>query len=158
MIEVLVGNLSSGKSTWCKQRAKNGWIIINDDNVVNLVHSSDYTLYKESLKPLYKSIEDHILHTAVAMNKNVVIDRGLDICATSRQRWIILAKSLDVPIRAVEFEVFTPEIHAKRRTEADSRGHNLDYWLMVAKKHFSVYSSPTLEEGFVDIEFKKWIN
>ena len=156
MIEVLIGLIASGKSTWCKHRAEDGWIIINDDSIVNAVHNNNYTLYNKSLKPLYKSIEDHILHTAIAMNKNVVIDRGVDVCLTSRQRWIVLGRALDVSVRAVCFELFDSEVHGKRRFEADNRGWPLDYWVKVAKKWRDKYDMPTMEEGFVDIEFKKW--
>jgi predicted kinase len=156
MIEVLVGMIASGKSTWAKDRAKEGWIIINDDSIVNAVHADDYLLYQQDLKPLYKSIEDHILHTAVAMGKNVVVDRGLSLSATARRRWIALANSLDTPVQAVLFDVFSPEVHAQRRFESDSRGHDLDYWLRVAQRHHSVYDEPTLDEGFESIEVRKW--
>lgn len=157
MIEVLCGAICSGKSTWCKQRAKDGWIIMNDDSVVTMLHGGNYTLYNKSLKPLYKSIEDHIVHSVVLAQKNLVIDRGLDICVESRKRWISLANSLDTPIQAVVFELFPPEIHAKRRAETDGRGYDYEYWLKVAKSHMSRYKIPTIEEGFVNIEFKKWI-
>jgi len=148
MVEVLVGMIASGKSTWAKQRAKEGWIVLNDDAIVNAVHGGDYTLYSENLKPLYKSIEDHIFHTAVAMGKNVVIDRGLDIRKTSRQRWIALAKSLDIMIIAVVFEKKTPEEHAHRRYESDGRGYSYEYWLKVAKIHDKQWSMPSIFEGF----------
>lgn len=156
MIEVLVGMIASGKSTWCKQRAQDGWIIMNDDAIVNGLHANDYTLYRKSLKPLYKSIEDHILHTAIAMGKNIVIDRGLDVSTKSRARWICLGRSLDVPVRAVVFEVFPPEVHGMRRFESDPRGHTLEYWVDVATAHWARYNAPTTEEGFVDLEFKAW--
>jgi predicted kinase len=157
MIEVLCGFIASGKSSYCKQRAKDGWIVMNDDAIVNLVHSDIYTLYSDGLKPLYKSIEDHILHTAVAMGKDVVIDRGLDINSKSRSRWIAIGRSLDVPVRAIVFEAFPPEVHAARRAQSDSRGHSFEYWLKVARKHAERYECPRLEEGFVEIEERKWV-
>lgn len=155
-VEVLIGMIASGKSTWAKARAKEGWIIINDDSIVCGVHANQYTLYQKSLKPLYKSIEDHILHTSIAMGKNVVIDRGVDISASSRKRWIVIAKSLDVTVRGVWFDVFGPEVHAKRRALSDSRGHSYDYWLKVANAHAARYDQPSLEEGFDQVVTKKW--
>jgi predicted kinase len=148
MIEVLCGCIASGKSTWAKKRAEEGWIIINDDAIVMAVHGNDYTLYHKSLKPLYKAVEDNILHTAVAMGKSVVIDRGLDLAQQSRQRWIALAKSLDIRIVARTFKVEKPEIHAKRRMESDGRGLPFEHWIEAAERHFSVYEPPTVEEGF----------
>lgn len=152
MIEVLVGMIASGKSTWAARRANEGWVVLNDDAIVSAVHGGDYTLYSKELKFLYKSIEDHILHTAVAMGRNVVVDRGLDIRATSRRRWIALAKSLDVPINAVIFKKEAPEVHARRRSDSDSRGHDYNYWLKeVAEVHDRQWVRPSRDEGFDDI-------
>lgn len=156
MIEVLVGMIASGKSSWAKDRAREGCIIINDDAIVNSVHADIYTLYSKPLKPLYKSIEDHIFHTAVAMGLSVVVDKGLSLSAASRQRWIALGRSLDVPVHAVLFEVFEPEIHAKRRFEADTRGHTLDYWMAVAQGHRDKYEMPTITEGFDTVVTRPW--
>lgn len=151
MIEVLIGMIASGKSAYAKQRAREGWIIINDDAIVNLVHGGDYTLYDKSLKSLYKSVEDNILHTAIAMNKSICIDRGVDIRASSRARWISLARCLDVPIRAISFKVCQPEVHANRRMQDNDRGHDYTYWLRVAQAHASSYNPPTLQEGFAEV-------
>lgn len=153
---VCVGHIASGKGTYCKQRAQEGWLILNDDAIVNMIHGGDYTLYNKNLKPLYKSIEDHVFHIAVLANKNLVIDRGLDVSVNARSRWIALARSLDVPIKAVVFEVFPPETHAERRFMADSRGHTLEYWITAARRHAFVYVEPTLEEGFCEIQYKNW--
>lgn len=155
-IQVLVGMIASGKSTYCKERAQKGWVILNDDAIINMLHANIYSLYDEKWKPLYKSIEDHVFHTAIAMGKSLVIDRGLDISAKSRARWISLARSLDVPISAVVFQRFKPETHARRRAMADSRGHDYQYWLKVAKVHLSRYEYPSLNEGFDKIEHQNW--
>jgi predicted kinase len=156
MIEVLIGMIASGKSSWAKDRANEGCIIINDDAIVNAIHADIYTLYSKSLKPLYKSIEDHIFHTAVAMGLSVVVDKGLSLSAASRQRWIALGRSLDVPVHAVLFEVFEPEVHAQRRFEADSRGHTLEYWTAVAQEHHDKYEMPTITEGFDTVVTRPW--
>lgn len=152
-IQVLIGHVASGKSTYCKKAARKGYIILNDDEIVTLLHGGDYTLYSHHLKPLYKSIECHILATALAMNRVVVVDRGLNISTQGRQRWIALAKSFDVPVEALVFANEGPEIHAKRRFNHDSRGHSLEYWMDVAKAHQARYSIPTEAEGFDRIHF-----
>jgi len=154
MIEVLIGMISSGKSTWAKKRADEGWVVLNDDAIVNLVHGGSYFLYDKALKPLYKSIENHILVTSIAMGKNVVVDRALDLRKESRQRWIALAKSLDVEIRAKIFKIDDPEVHARRRFEANPRGLTYGHWLEAARRHYANYDPPTLEEGFDHIESK----
>ena len=145
---VLVGMIASGKSTYCNNAAKSGQIIINDDGIVTLVHGGDYTLYSEDLKVLYKTIENNILGTALAMGRSVVIDRGVNISIKGRQRWLSLANSLDVPCEAISFHNEGPEVHAERRAKNDGRGHDYDYWLKVAEAHDKVYSFPDFKEGF----------
>ena len=128
-----------------------GAIVVNDDAIVTMLHGGDYTLYNKQLKPLYKSIEDHIIHLGVISGKDVIVDRGLNISIDGRRRFIALAKSLDVKIRAVVFTRESPEIHAKRRFDHDNRGRPYEYWLEAAKHHDAVYQYPTKEEGFDEI-------
>lgn len=151
MIKLLIGNIASGKSTYCKSRARNGALIINDDSIVNGIHCNQYNLYNEGLKPLYKSIENQILMMGIAMNREIVVDRGLNLTPKSRRRFIGLAHSLDVAIDAIVFKFENPELHAKRRQEHDLRGHSYKYWLEVAEIFDKKYVEPTLEEGFNSI-------
>lgn len=156
MIEVLVGMIASGKSTWSKMRARNGWLVINDDAIVKALHAGNYTLYDKGLRPLYKAVEDHILHSAILLGRNVVIDRGLDINKRSRQRWIAIARSADAEIRAVLFDRLDPATHAMRRWRSDNRGRTLEYWLEVATAHDKRYDYPVISEGFCNIVKPEW--
>lgn len=150
-IVCLVGMVAAGKGTYCKNAARAGQLIVNDDSLVNMLHADVYTLYDKNLKIIYKSLENHALSMALAMNKIVVVDRGLNISQRGRQRWIALANSFDVDCEAVVFAHAGVETHARRRHGSDSRGHNYEYWLMVATAHNKVYSPPTVEEGFKTI-------
>jgi predicted kinase len=147
-LQVLVGMIASGKSTYARYAARQGAICMNDDAIVNMIHADDYTLYKKELKVLYKSVENHVIGTGLAMNRIVLVDRGLNVSKKGRQRWLSLAKSLDVPCEAIVFKNDGPEAHAKRRVASDARGHPFEYWLRVAETHNSLYIMPTVEEGF----------
>lgn len=144
---ILCGMIASGKSTYSKNAARVGVITLNDDAIVNMLHADEYTLYDKRLKVLYKSIENHVVGTALAMNRVVIVDRGLSVGVRGRKRWIALAHSFDVPCEAIVFKNEGPEVHARRRA-LDSRGHAYEYWLRVAERHQSEYKEPTLEEGF----------
>ena len=160
-IYVLVGHIASGKSTYCKNAAKHGAIIVNDDDIVNSVHGGNYSLYNENCKIFYKSIENQIVSGALAMKRPVVIDRGLNISLQGRKRWLAFASSFDVACEAIVFPYDGPEAHAKRRASHDARGHDCDYWLRVANCHAEVSSTPTIEEGFTaihNISFKEIID
>ena len=143
--------IASCKSTYSRNAASKGIICINDDSIVNMLHADQYRLYDPSLKILYKSIENHIISTALSMNKIVLIDRALNLSRKSRQRWIALANSFDVDIELIKTKIESPEIHAQRRMKSDARGHDFSYWKRVAEEHFANYEEPDLTEGFCAI-------
>jgi predicted kinase len=148
-LELLVGPIASGKSTYCRQAAKEGAIIVNDDSIVHAIHAHDYQLYEETLKPLYKSIENNIITMALTMGRRVVIDRPNHSIAM-RRRYIGLAHSFDTPVRLVMFERYSPEVHGERRFKSDSRGNSLECWIAIAKTHDSLYETPNQEVEHFD--------
>lgn len=137
-VEILVGMVASGKSTYSRSRADEGAIIINDDSIVTSVHGGNYSLYDPKLKSLYKSISSNIIYNAVSIGKDVIID-STNILRDSRMRFISIAKSLDVRSVIVKFPFSDPLTHAKRRFESDHRGYTLEHWLSVVNKHFNNY-------------------
>lgn len=150
IVEVLIGPIASGKSTYCKKKAKEGFIIINDDSIVNAMHANNYLLYEESLKPLYKGIENTALHLALSLGKSVIIDRP-NYSIGMRRRYIAIANSLDIPVVAIKFKDEGAEEHVKRRMESDGRGSKQEYWEMVYNIHKKLYEEPSLSEGFSGI-------
>lgn len=159
-LELLVGPIASGKSTYCRKAANEGAIILNDDSIVTAVHGGDYRLYNESLKPLYKSVENTLVSVALAMGLRLVIDRP-NHSARMRRRYIGLAHSFDCNVEIVLFKREAPEIHGQRRFDSDSRGHSLDYWIDVARHHDSIYEQPdqSIEQfdTMVEWQFKKGV-
>lgn len=150
-IQVLVGTIASGKSTYARNFSRCGGVVVNDDAIVMAVHGGDYSQYKEELKTLYKTTENHICQTALAMGRAVAIDRGVNLTSESRLRWLGLGKSLDVPVTAVLFPFSDAVTHARRRYNHDDRGHSESYWLEVAIHHLSQLEIPTTDEGFTNV-------
>ncbi len=153
-VEILVGMIASGKSTYARKRAATGAVIVNDDAVVLAVHGGDYTLYDKALKPLYKSTEYQIASTALAMGRDVVIDRGVNVSRAARRRWLALAESLDLPVEATVFPNMGHMEHARRRAAADPRGQNVEWWRQAAMRHESEWEVPTQEEGFDSVTWE----
>jgi predicted kinase len=148
-VRVLVGMIASGKSTYAREAARRqGAVIVNDDAIVQAVHGGDYSLYDKALKPLYKSVENHIAAVAVALGRDVVVDRGTNVSSAARRRWLGLASSLDCWAEAVVFGNAGPATHAGRRCEDDPRGHDYDYWLRVATAHDARWEPPVASEGW----------
>ena len=152
-MELLLGPIASGKSTYCRQAADEGAIIVNDDAIVMAIHGGDYRLYKESLKPLYKNIENSIIGIALSMGLRVVVDRP-NHSIQMRNRYVALGNSFDVPVDFIMFKRELPNVHAERRFVNDARGHSLDYWINVAIAHNSLYEAPCAAiENFSNIFF-----
>lgn len=146
-IQVLVGMVASGKSTYALQKAREGWIVVSEDATVMSVHANDYQLYATALKPLYKAVENTTVALALALGRSVIIDR-VNGTKASRARWISMAKSLDVEVSAVVFPMCDSEVHASRRSYSDSRGYDYKKWLEVVEKHKASYQIPTMDEGW----------
>ena len=150
MIELLVGPIRSGKSTYAKQRALQGAVILNDDAVVMAVHGGNYRLYQKGLKPLYKVVENTILQMAITLGRDVIIDRP-NMGRFQRARFISIARSLGEQVIAVTFPNHGPAHHAKTRFETDARGLTMEHWVAAAERHQSQFVQPDVAEGFTDI-------
>lgn len=150
-VEVLVGMIASGKSTFAKRRAAEGAIIVNDDAIVTALHGGDYGAYQNDLTPLYKHVEEAAFAIAVTLGRDVVIDRGVNVSANARRRWVGLAHAYNAHAVAVVFPRFSPKEHASRRFNSDGRGHSEKYWIEVAKARASRYDAPTEQEGFAAV-------
>lgn len=154
MIEILVGMIASGKSTYARKRAQEDAIIANGDSLVTSLHAGDYTLYDKELKILYKSLEHQIITVACSLGRDVIIDRT-NLKRSSRERYYSIAKSLEIPCKVVIFPVESPKEHARRRSESDSRGYDYEHWLKVAQTHFSQWEDVSIEEPY---DLKKCID
>lgn len=153
-VEILIGNIASGKSTFCTKKAAEGAVILNDDSLVKSIHADNYLLYNTSLKPLYKNLENQILIFGVVLGKDVIVDRSQNVTRASRRRFISMAHSLDTSVSARVFPFEKPEEHARRRAQQDLRGYSMEDWLKVAERFNSDYESPSFEEGFDSIHYE----
>jgi predicted kinase len=152
-LELLVGPIASGKSTYCKQQNTTKTLFVNDDSIVNMVHCGNYKAYDKKLKTLYKSIENQIITSGANSGYNIIVDRPNHTRAM-RRRYIGLAKSFDMTVNIILFSRMTPITHAFRRMKSDPRGYSLEYWSKVATEHDKRYQEPDKDiEGFDNIYF-----
>jgi len=163
-IEVLVGMIASGKSTYARKRADEGALVISHDALTEMLHAS--YRYEESLWQAYRTMEESIAFNCLSAGRDVVIDRT-HLTHESRQRWIKLrdnyvslntfnGREPQVSIVAVVFPVEAPAIHARRRELHDDRGRSYDEWFKVAAHHYrQIQSEPIgIYEGFDEIIHK----
>lgn len=151
-MEILIGVIASGKSTYCHRKLNNPlwqdekWLCINDDALVTMLHGGDYGKYDESLKAFYKGLE---MTTAIAIMQaghNLIVDKALNLTRASRLKWVNIAKAMNYEPVYVLFNFEDPLIHATRRMNDDPRGHDEDYWLNVAKAQIERFEELNRDE------------
>lgn len=146
----MVGMIASGKSTYARERAKAGALVISHDALTGMLHA-EYR-YEPQLREMYRAMEETLAELAVYRQRPVIIDRT-HLTRESRQRWTKFAREMPTAIRAVVFKCAdSPFEHAKRRFEADPRGRRLNEWASVAEHHYEQWLNEPLKdwrgEGF----------
>ena len=148
---IMIGPMCSGKSTFCRAAARAGYLIANDDAIVQAVHGGEYTRYSKTLKPLYKGIELEIIKTGLALGRDVIVDRATNMNLHCRRKYIGMATSLDAQAVGILTVNHGPEEHARRRFAKNNRGLSYEHWLQAAQRHSLEFVTPSLAEGFTEI-------
>jgi predicted kinase len=151
-IEVLVGMIGSGKSTYARRRADEGAMIVCHDELTGMLHGRPR--YEQKYRELYRKSEEKLVEILLSNEIDVIIDRT-HLTYESRTRWTNFAnRCLPRPrIIAVKFPVGSPEVHAIARYKTDDRGRSLAEWLAVAKHHHTQAIAEPLDSlgGFDEI-------
>jgi hypothetical protein len=155
-LEVLVGMIASSKSEYARKRAKQGALCCSHDDLTAMLHC-EYR-YEQGLRECYRRMEESIAWAALNAGRDVIIDR-CHLTAESRRRWLRWAREVydslntfdgkgpRTAVVAVAFPVESPEVHARRRFEADPRGRSYEEWYMVAQHHHEQWQANPLSEG-----------
>ena len=131
VLEILIGNIASGKSSWTEPRASEGWVTVNNDSLARSMHGGNYD-WERQIPGLKTSLGILIVETAGAQGRSVVID-NTNRTSSGRLPFVAAARRAGMKVRAILFPRSSPETHARRRFEADARGMPHDYWLEVAR-------------------------
>lgn len=147
-IEVLVGMIGSGKSSYARWRADQGALVICHDDLTQMLHGR--YRYEPELRACYRAMQIQLAQNGIVAGRDVIIDRN-HLTRESRAFWIDVARrSENTPIVAVPFPIGSAEDHARRRFYADARGRSYEEWLKVALHHEAQAAAEPLlaTEGF----------
>lgn len=131
ILELLIGNIASGKSSWTRPRTAAGWITVNHDSLVRSMHGGRYD-WERQVPGLKTELGVLIVGAAGAAGRSVVVD-NTNRSRNDRQPFIEAARRSGLRVRAVLFPKASPETHARRRFQSDARDMSYDYWLEVAR-------------------------
>jgi predicted kinase len=147
-IEVLIGMIASGKTTYARRRADEGALVISHDDLTEMLHTR--YRYDASLRPVYLEMLGALARVALRSGLDVVVDRT-HLTREARANWVQRAKWWGVPVVAVVFPVEAPDVHAARRAATNDRGRPPEEWLAAAKHHYAQHLAEPLDwktEGF----------
>jgi hypothetical protein len=156
-LEVLVGMIASGKSTYARSRADAGAMVVCHDDLTQMLHAR--YRYEQVDRDLYRQCEDMIAFQSLVWGHDTVIDRT-HLTVESRKRWLTFAAITNLSLQhrgmpsitliAVVFPIEAAAIHAERRWATDSRGRPLNEWLDVARHHEAQHQAePITRDGLL---------
>jgi adenylate kinase family enzyme len=151
IIELLVGMIGSGKSTYARSHADRGSLVVCHDDLTAMLHA-EYR-YEPGRREMYRQMEQELVRVAIDHYCfHVIIDRT-HLTTESRVRWINFGLEINVPVIARCFPIYEPEVHAIRRFKADPRGRSLDEWIGVARHHANQARREPIrpDEGFKEV-------
>lgn len=157
-LEVLIGMVASGKSTYARRRADEGALVICHDDLTEMLHVR--YRYEPGLRECYKQIMRFMAHTAFREQRDAIIDRT-HLTREARAFWVNAAREWNsdehcrasgpVEVMAITFPIAHPAAHADRRYLTDSRGRPHKEWMNVAMHHKKQATEEPLDwkaEGF----------
>lgn len=144
-LELLVGSIASGKSTWTRMRADQAWLTVNNDTLVRSMHGGEYA-WDLQVPGLVELLAEQIITAAAAASRSVIVD---NTNRTRQQRAAIVrhGREMGMQVKIVLFPRESAEVHAERRFRSDPRGCTYEYWLEVARKIETEWEDPGTDEA-----------
>lgn len=150
-IEILCGNIASGKSTYAKERARQGALVVSHDALRTAIHGGLY-MYDKELKDMYWAIQTALIAAGLRAGRDVVVD-ARNHTEQKRARLIAIAAQEGEPCAATVFEREEPMVHADRRGRTGSRGVSGATWVKVAEETDAEWQEPNATEGLDSITY-----
>ena len=147
-LDLMVGNIGSGKSIVARKLATMGHVVFNMDTFQEMLSGGQYGAYDNAKKEIYQEGENATIEKALEKGFSVVIDRT-NMDRKRRARFIEIGKKYGAKIAAYNFGPGNDKNIANRGK--NPRGVPMAQWQQVYVAMQKSYEPPTLEEGFSEI-------
>ncbi|MGD2071861.1 MAG: ATP-binding protein [Candidatus Thorarchaeota archaeon] len=148
-IQILIGNIGSGKSTECKRQINNGYLIISKDDLRYSLGAGKYTFNPQFEYAIHITALT-LCDALMALGKNIIIDET-NMDKETRKYYIKLAKKYRYKRIAVIFPKLTRKESVKRRLISNHGDTSKEIWEEVWDRKNEAYERPTRKEGFHEI-------
>lgn len=143
-IQMLIGNIASGKSTYCKGHI-NQFVVLSCDALRYMIGAGQY-IYNINLEYVLRSTILQMYVDLQPYKCNIMIDETN--VSVSNRKLFIDKKSLDYTITAIIFPKLSMEESIRRRLGDNHGQTNYDVWKRVWTSFNQRFEVPTFKEGF----------
>ena len=144
-MNIMVGNVGSGKSLIARKLAFYGSAVFNMDSFQEMISGGVYGAYDNAKKEVYQAAENVTIEESLKRGISVVIDRtNMDL--KRRARFIEIGKKYGAEIIAVNFGAGNEQNLINR--EKSCRGVPMAVWKDVFESMQKTYEYPIHDEGF----------
>lgn len=143
---VLVGNIGSGKSTYCKELVQQGFYIVSRDAIRYMINAGDY-LFDRNKEDAVHRITMKSLYALMSLYVDVVIDET-NVSRKMRKHYIELGQEFCYDIEAHIMPSLNRHDSINRRLGSNHGSYDYKDWGEVWDRFNSRYVEPTQEEGF----------
>ncbi len=145
---ILVGNISTGKSTFVKHFLQRHpkVVCISRDALRYMIGGGEY-IFNENLEWSIFDAELYIIESFMKSGLDVIIDE-VSISKKMRAAYINLAKGYNYSTIALIIPKISKQLCVDRRMKDSDRGTPREVWEDVWDKFNNQFETPTIEEGF----------
>jgi len=143
---ILIGNVGSGKTTYCSKLLKRGYICISKDSLRYMLGSGKYVFNKLLESSVHLS-EIDLLYNFTKSGVNIVVD-DCNINSRLRKHAISVLKGHDYFITAIVLSKLSQKICVNRRMKNPHSNPNKATWNKVWEMFDYNTEDPRYEEGF----------
>lgn len=143
---ILIGNIGTGKSTYCEKYQKKGYVIIARDQFRYGIGGGKY-IFNRDYESIIWETEHYMFRKFLDLGVNILIDE-VGISKSMRNRYIPFAKEKGYEIIAIEMPHLCMGEAVSRRMINPHGQPDEKLWGQVWTKFEALYQPPTKEEGF----------
>ena len=146
-IELLVGNIGSGRRRFAKERAAEGAVVVSRD-LMNRAFHGGVDVFDPELRGVYMAVAQATIVAAVHNGRDVVVIDDELHRREVRQQYTDIANLADAEVVAVVFDRQDPELHARRQYDSGAcrPGVNYDQCLTAAQRIATSWEDPDIDQ------------
>lgn len=148
-LNILIGNIGSGKSTRIKNKPKNV-ICVSRDALRYMIGGGDY-IFNEDLEKAICFGELKILEEFMKIGASDIIIDETNIAKLIRQRYLKLADKYNYKKVAIQMPILSKKESVDRRMKDPHGQPDRTLWERVWEKFNDIYEPPSFREGFDEI-------